>query len=148
MSVSKSHRQHNVTLGRLTLRTFLGTFPCFLCNQPAQVKLDRNNKPYFICEDCGVQSFIRRNKGIHKFKPLLDTSEAMVIIEPTDTAQDSIGMLDRITFLENKLKELHDKQSLWRQFFPDKRIELVEKAIKDEIKQLDKRLKHLAQIKR
>ena len=40
-------------------------FPCPLCNSDLKIKLDEKHaKPYVICDPCGVQMFIRREKGI------------------------------------------------------------------------------------
>ena len=33
--------------------------PCWLCSQPVEVKFSRKDKPYLICDNCGVQTFIR-----------------------------------------------------------------------------------------
>ena len=33
--------------------------PCWLCDQSVEVKFSRKDKPYLICDNCGVQTFIR-----------------------------------------------------------------------------------------
>jgi len=38
-------------------------FPCPLCNQLTAVKTDKNGNPYLICNDCGVQLFVRYKTG-------------------------------------------------------------------------------------
>ena len=47
------------------------TIPCFLCGKPLKVKITKTNKPYFICDTCGLQCFIRYKAGISKFRRLL-----------------------------------------------------------------------------
>ena len=37
--------------------------PCWLCGQPIEVKFSRKDKPYLICDNCGVQTFIRYGKA-------------------------------------------------------------------------------------
>ncbi len=37
---------------------------CFLCGRELPVKLAKTGKPYFICDPCGVQAFVRRQEGI------------------------------------------------------------------------------------
>ena len=37
--------------------------PCWLCGDPVQVKFSRKDKPYLICDSCGVQTFIRYGKA-------------------------------------------------------------------------------------
>ncbi len=40
-------------------------FPCPLCKEHLEVRLDvKHGKPYVICNPCGVQMFVRREKGI------------------------------------------------------------------------------------
>ena len=44
-------------------------FPCPLCNSDLKIKLDKkHDKPYVICDPCGVQMFVRREKGIRRLK--------------------------------------------------------------------------------
>jgi hypothetical protein len=47
-------------------------FPCPICSQPLVVKLTKKDKPYLICDPCGVQIFVRGPTGIHEFKRLLE----------------------------------------------------------------------------
>lgn len=47
--------------------------PCFLCGKSICVKLTKNDKPYFICDDCGLQVFVRYKPGIRILKRLLRT---------------------------------------------------------------------------
>ena len=36
---------------------------CWLCGQPVEVKFSRKDKPYLICDNCGVQTFIRYGRA-------------------------------------------------------------------------------------
>ena len=47
------------------------TFPCNLCGAPLEVRETKKDKPYLICNSCGVQVFIRYAAGIQRFKNLL-----------------------------------------------------------------------------
>jgi transcription elongation factor Elf1 len=47
-------------------------FPCPICSQPLVVKLTKKDKPYLICDPCGVQVFVRGPAGIQEFKRLLE----------------------------------------------------------------------------
>ena len=40
-------------------------FPCPICNRDLNVRLSKKNKPYVICDICGVQLFIRKKQGIN-----------------------------------------------------------------------------------
>ncbi len=48
------------------------SFPCPLCNQNLDVRLSKKNKPYVICDYCGLQMFIRKHEGIERFKDMVD----------------------------------------------------------------------------
>ena len=45
--------------------------PCFLCGLDLAIRTDKNAKRYFICNPCGVQAFIRTEKGITRLDNLL-----------------------------------------------------------------------------
>ena len=46
-------------------------FPCPVCTQVREVRLTKKNKPYFHCDPCGVQVFVRGPAGIEEFRRLL-----------------------------------------------------------------------------
>jgi len=37
--------------------------PCWLCGSPVPVKFTKKDKPFLVCNDCGVQTFIRYGKA-------------------------------------------------------------------------------------
>jgi len=43
-------------------------FFCPVCENSLKVRFSKKNKPYCICDDCGVQLFARAKNGIEKFK--------------------------------------------------------------------------------
>jgi len=47
-------------------------FPCPVCTQPREVRVTKKDKPYVICDPCGVQLFVRGPGGIEEFKRLLE----------------------------------------------------------------------------
>lgn len=49
----------------------MAVLPCFLCGKQLDQRTDKNNKPYFICNPCGMQVFIRRELGIQKLEELI-----------------------------------------------------------------------------
>jgi transcription elongation factor Elf1 len=54
-------------------------YPCPLCEQKTLIKVTNKDKygknkiPYIVCNDCGVQMFIRYDKGIERLKNRLDS---------------------------------------------------------------------------
>ena len=63
---------NNVTLENKSERIIKDRyyFPCPVCNKMLLVKITKKNKPYCICNVCGVQVFVRGKKGIEKFNRL------------------------------------------------------------------------------
>ncbi len=45
--------------------------PCFLCVDKLEKRTDKNGKPYFVCNPCGIQLFVRRPRGIALLNKLL-----------------------------------------------------------------------------
>jgi len=50
--------------------------PCFLCSHELRQRKDKNEKPYFICDPCGMQIFVRGRQGIENLGKLLATLRA------------------------------------------------------------------------
>src|SRR5947209_7167688 len=48
----------------------MATIPCFLCGETVTSRIDKNQKPYFVCDPCGLQAFIRRKAGIEHLERL------------------------------------------------------------------------------
>ncbi len=46
-------------------------FPCPVCTQAREVRLTKKDKPYLVCDPCGVQIFVRGPAGIEEFRRLL-----------------------------------------------------------------------------
>jgi transcription elongation factor Elf1 len=45
-------------------------FPCPVCASPRDVRQSKKNKPYIVCDPCGIQLFIRGPAGIEEFNRL------------------------------------------------------------------------------
>jgi hypothetical protein len=48
------------------------SIPCLLCGADLRRRTSKRNKPYFVCEPCGVQFFIRRKQGIKNLDELIE----------------------------------------------------------------------------
>jgi DNA-directed RNA polymerase subunit RPC12/RpoP len=53
--------------------------PCILCGNKLHKRVDKHNKPYFVCDPCGIQFFVRRKQGIQRLDNLLRASERHAI---------------------------------------------------------------------
>jgi len=51
----------------------MSAIPCLLCGKSLRKRIDKNGKPYFVCDPCGVQLFIRRPQGIDNLGELIQT---------------------------------------------------------------------------
>jgi DNA-directed RNA polymerase subunit RPC12/RpoP len=47
------------------------SIPCALCSRPLEQREDKNGKPYFVCDECGTQFFIRGVVGKERLAKLL-----------------------------------------------------------------------------
>jgi hypothetical protein len=47
------------------------SLPCLLCVEKLEKRTDKNGKPYFVCNPCGIQLFVRRPHGIKLLDKLL-----------------------------------------------------------------------------
>jgi hypothetical protein len=50
----------------------MDSIPCTLCGAQLARRQDKHGKPYFVCEPCGVQFFIRRKQGIKHLDELIE----------------------------------------------------------------------------
>jgi len=46
-------------------------FPCPVCAKAREVRITKKQKPYLVCDPCGVQLFVRGSAGIEEFNRLL-----------------------------------------------------------------------------
>lgn len=49
----------------------MAALPCFLCGKELNQRTDKNRKPYFVCDPCGMQVFVRRALGIENLARLI-----------------------------------------------------------------------------
>ena len=45
---------------------------CFLCSKELQLRRDKHKKPYFVCDPCGMQIFVRGRQGSDNLAQLID----------------------------------------------------------------------------
>lgn len=50
----------------------MASIPCLLCGAQIRKRRDKHGKPYFVCEPCGVQRFVRRRLGIKHLDELIE----------------------------------------------------------------------------
>lgn len=47
------------------------TFPCPICREPRDIRLSKTDRPYLVCDGCGVQLFVRGDTGIRRLRSIL-----------------------------------------------------------------------------
>ncbi len=66
-------------------------FPCPICTQVREVRTSIKDKPYLICDPCGVQVFVRGPAGIEELRRLVQ-----------QTCQN--GLLTRLREIERRYR--------------------------------------------
>ena len=108
--------------------------PCFLCGNQIEVKNTIKGKPYFICDPCGLQAFIRRAKGEERLREWMEGKAEIFKKKSGGILLDWVAQLEEV---KAKLEEVEDK----RGFFPDEDTKLVIAALKAEIEGIKDRIK-------
>lgn len=54
-------------------------FPCPICGDALEVRESKKDKPYVVCNACGVQMFVRAETGIRRFEKLTNEASAQNI---------------------------------------------------------------------
>jgi hypothetical protein len=112
---------------------------CFLCGGEVDILRSKRGKPYFICDPCGVQAFVRRKKGINLLKELQKKNEK----SPLFSSSKVLAMVNSLSHLKDKLSEIRGRKGILN-IFPDKELELAEKTLKKEISKLGECLSALS----
>lgn len=87
-------------------------YPCPTCAEFKIIKISKKNKPYFFCDYCGVQVFIRGLMGINNLIQI-KKADAFRGLRGRPGESDYFGLIklnNRINFLQSKLNELYDKE--------------------------------------
>src|ERR1700730_4642136 len=50
-------------------------FPCPVCAGAREVRLSKKDKPYIVCDPCGIQIFVRGPAGIAEFNRLVNQAK-------------------------------------------------------------------------
>ena len=81
-------------------------FPCPVCAARLEVRTSKKDKPYVVCDPCGVQMFVRSRSGIEKFVALVERAE-------------SGDALDRLAEMEHRYRKKCPKCGKWFWITPE-----------------------------
>jgi hypothetical protein len=128
----------NVTLGPPDGKA-RRTFPCPLCASGLELRESRREKPYCICNACGVQLFFRGKKGIARLHDLADRERFVKSAQAsTSAALATFEMLER---LRAQRETLVSRRPF---LFADEHLENAIRAIDREMARIEIRLDALA----
>jgi DNA-directed RNA polymerase subunit RPC12/RpoP len=116
------------------------TFPCPICAARLDLRQSRANKPYCVCNSCGIQVFFRGKTGIARLREFLTHEQPSQRLSAAAAA--SLIAFGRLERLRAEKEELERKRPL---FFSDKPLESAIAAVEHEIAHLQVHLDVLAQ---
>jgi hypothetical protein len=113
----------------------MALIPCFLCGVDVPIRIDKNNKRYFICNECGVQAFIRTEKGITRLDDLLRSlrTRNFEFTKHKESFFQICAILREIDDLKGQIKQLKRKRGF---FSTDADTQRAIKALRTRVKAL------------
>jgi hypothetical protein len=85
-------------------------FPCPLCGLGLDLRLSRADKPYCVCDVCGVQLFIRGKLGIGRLQDLIDREQR--VSGTTSASGSAVVVFNRLQQLRAHKQALDAQQGL------------------------------------
>ena len=122
--------------------------PCFLCGAKLAKRISKkNHKPYFVCNPCGIQLFIRREHGIGLLDKLLLASDKSEL--PFKQRAEELAKIQALLTEINGIKQQIDRlKSQTGFFYPDNDKVRACNLLKTKLQNLFVELEQLAKLKR
>lgn len=122
----------------------MAVLPCFLCGNKLEQRTAKNGKPYFVCDPCGTQFFVRRKQGIEKLKRLIRTIEKhRRLLGANAGALFQIRtILDELAGIEDEIHKLDDSVGIFSK--PSKEKTETRKLLKQRMQSLLDELERIA----
>jgi len=117
-------------------------FPCPLCGAGLPILCSKRKKPYFTCNSCGVQVFVRGKKGISRLKEM--AKSGILISSKEESAMHGINLLNRLESLKLQKRDLEMKTGIIGIIFPDENVQNAISLVDAEIKKIEGELANLA----
>lgn len=106
--------------------------PCPVCGTALPVRLSVKQKPYCVCNDCGIQVFFRGKVGIQRLQRILESAEP--VTEDFSKGTVVVALYNRLEELRKQKEELAAKQGI---IFRDETLDDAIAALDGEIKQIE-----------
>jgi hypothetical protein len=111
------------------------------------MRLDKRHKPYFICDPCGMQIFVRGRQGIENLHELMKT-----LREHDFPFREHARVLREIqavlTELRGVQKEIKNLDSVFNLFFEDRETARVRELLNTRVETLLSKLEQIAKDRR
>jgi len=122
-----------------------GWVPCFLCGNQLEIRNSKREKPYIVCDPCGVQIFIRRKEGINLLKGLLNTfsCNGNSYIGYSFGNPKLLALVNRMEHLQEKRRELASKEEFFDWKGTNQGIQVSINALDREIEKIKEQLESL-----
>ena len=93
----------------------MAVIPCFLCGADLSIRTDKNKKRYFICDQCGVQAFVRKQDGISRLEELLQSlrTRDFEFAKHKDSFFQICAVLNEIKDLKGQIKKLEAQRGFF-----------------------------------
>lgn len=85
-------------------------YPCPICAELKKIGISKKDKPYYFCDYCGVQVFIRGKLGIQKLIEL--NNNGIIKNMVSDNPQSIWGLIqldNKINYLKSEINKIEDK---------------------------------------
>jgi chaperonin cofactor prefoldin len=120
--------------------------PCFLCGCKLEKRISKTGKPYFICDPCGIQFFVRRKDGIERLDALMRAAKKNEIPfkEHAHRLYEIKAILSDIRGTKSEIAKLENEIGI---FFPDEDKIRACNSLKTRLETLHVELEKLAEEK-
>lgn len=131
----------NVTLPKRdpVSRSLVGRkFPCPVCGVGLEMRLSWKEKPYCVCQSCGIQIFFRGKEGIRRLREIFHYQT--LITANGSKADSAVILFNRIQQLKEQKRQLQVKQGL---ILRDPDLDNAISAVDNEIERVQGELEKL-----
>jgi DNA-directed RNA polymerase subunit RPC12/RpoP len=84
--------------------------PCVLCGEGLPILFSKRNKPYCVCNSCGIQLFFRGKPGIERLRSMAIRGVLVSVRE--HSAAYAILLLNRLELLRLQRREITQKHGI------------------------------------
>ena len=118
------------------------SLPCFLCERKLEQRTSKNGKPYFVCDACGIQLFVRRKQGIEKLSQLIEEMENQQACSHAHSSEyfRILAILNEIAETKAQMKKIDDSVFL----FLNAEETAAKKALEEHLENLISKLEDIA----